>query len=175
MRKLAFICICYWVCTFNYAFAQVTDTLKKAAALEAVVGKDAVYVIDGKISDKKLDGLDPNAILSVDILKKDTTSAFKEIVRNNTVIITTKGFASIQYQKKLSVFSKKYKNYLELNKGDDSKLSYVLNGKLFDESDKRIKSLYDISPGKIKEVIFIEKFYKNTLNNIKEIVIITTK
>jgi hypothetical protein len=173
MRKLAFI-YC-WVCTFNYASAHVIDTLK-APALESVVDKDAIYVIDGKISDKKLDGLDPNAILSIDILKEDTNSALREIGRHNTVVITTKGFAIFQYQKKLKIFSDEYKNYLRSNKGDDSKVVYLFNGRPLDENDdKKIKFLYEIPRDKIQNVNFKNMVFKNMLNNKERILIIITK
>lgn len=174
MRKLAFICC--WVCTFNYASAHVIDTLTRAPALGSVAGKDAIYVIDGKISDKKLDGLDPNTIISIDILKNDTTSMFKGVERHNTVIITTKRFAIFQYQKKLKTFSEEYKNYLRSNKGDDSKVVYLFNGRPLDENDdKRIKFLYDIPREKIQNVNFENMVYKNMLNNKERILIITTK
>ena len=172
----ALFLICCWVCTFNYASAHVIDTLKKAPALESVAGKNAIYVIDGKISDKKLDGLDRNSILSIDILNKDTTSALREIGRHNTVIITTKGFAIFQYQKKLKTFSDEYKNYLKSNKGDDSKLAYLFNGRPLDENDdEKSKFLYDIPRDKIQKVIFENILYKNMLDNKERILIIITK
>ncbi|WPU95923.1 hypothetical protein SNE25_10380 [Mucilaginibacter sabulilitoris] len=174
MKKL--VLICCWVCAFNYVSAQTIDTLKKVADLESAVGENAVYVIDGKISDKKIDGLDPNDILNIDILKKDTTSTFEGVARHNTVIITTKGFAIFQYQKKLKSFSDEYKNYLKSNKGNDSKLVYLFDGRPLDEDDdKKIKFLYDIPQDKIQKVIFENVLYKNMLNNKNQILIIITK
>ena len=114
---------------------------------------------------------------SGDVTKIDSNDIIKVITLTggvNTKFIVTKKFAISQYQQKFSNLSKDYKIYFSDPKNNDKEFLYVLNGVPVDQTkNDEIKKLYDISPKKIKVVLFKDK--GSELGNIKPLVIITTK
>lgn len=140
---------------------QHTDTIK-TPSLNVVVDKDALYVIDGEPSKNKLNAIDPNAILSINVLKKSKNADASMQPTNDVVLVITKANAIKKYQKKLSTFSKPYKDYLEHHQYNDQKIGYELDG-VFLSTDpaERAKILYEIPDKKIKTVGFVENQYYN--------------
>jgi hypothetical protein len=139
----------------------------------------AMYVIDGELSsEKNLHKIDPDNILSIDVLKKSEVSdPSLSNVKSDVVAVITKYYAIKQYQNKFSAFSKEYVNYLKTQKGDDSRLKYVLDGRTLPEDNNSdiIKKLYAIPVSKIKKVSFIQKATKAEYLNGQPVLIITTK
>jgi TonB-dependent SusC/RagA subfamily outer membrane receptor len=136
-----------------------TDTTNKAKPLDSVVNKDALFVIDGQPSKNKLNNVDPDDILSIDIIKKDKASEYFEgDASNGVVVIITKAGAIKNYQKKFSAFSKKYESYLENHQNKDDDFLYVLDGvPVQGKRNDVIKTLYEIPSRTIKEIGFNEK------------------
>ena len=136
----------------------------------------AIYVIDGVLSDKKLGGVNPLDILSIDIIKKDKASEYFEGgARNGVVLVITKAFAIKSYQKKLSAFSKKYKNYIETHQNSDDNLVYILNGTPLEKknNDEIARTLYKISIENIKTVKYADNFIEGVKSGAT--IFITTK
>ena len=134
-------------------------------------------VVDGKIYMRSLERINPKDILEVSILKgteAETLYGFGGV--NGVVIITTKLYAISQYQQKLRGLSIQYDAYLKLNKNDDSELLYVLNGEPLEMTAKGggLEKLYEIPLKKIKSVTFMDKYYKETFNNNKPLILIKT-
>ena len=168
--------------------ASKTDSIKQAKSFiihdAAVITDDEPLIIiddrqTGKSSSKHiLKKIKPEDILEISILKDASAAAlYGSKGANGVIIITTKSYAQQQYQQKLSGFSKSYKNYLKTNKDDDSELLYVLNGEPLNRTANGdlIKKLYDIPLYKIKAVTFMDKYYKDTFNNNKPLILINTK
>lgn len=116
----------------------------------------ALFILDGVQSDKKLNGILPEEILSIDILKKDKASEiFESHVKNDIVVIVTKSAAIKSYQKKLSQFSKEYKTFLDLNHNDDSGVFYSINRIISSQTyANRLKELYELKADDITKVEF---------------------
>jgi hypothetical protein len=146
------------------------DTVKSAFS------DGAIYIIDGILSDKKLEGVNPHDVLSIDIIRKDKAYEYSENdVRGGVVVVVTKAFAVISYQKKLSAFSKKYKNYIETHQNNDKELVYVLNGVPLEKknNDEIIRTLYKISIENIKTVNYPNNFIERMKSGAT--IFITTK
>ena len=136
----------------------------------AALPDDAMYVIDGVMSDKKLDGIDPKEILSINVLKKNSTTESTGIdPAHDMVIVVTKAGAIKSYQKKLSDFSTAYKKYLESHNGDDSGLTYVVEGGTYNTGTEDHEKLYKLPKEKIAKVSLSVK------NNITNVIITTKK
>ena len=60
---------------------------------DAYLGKEPLYVMDGKIVDKEtIDGLQPGTIERIDVLKDEAaTSMYGEMGKNGVVVFTSKG------------------------------------------------------------------------------------
>ena len=153
---------------------QNIDTIKKNDTI-STLPDSAVYVIDGEISDKKLNGIDPKNILSIDILKKDKAAElFEGGFRNGLVIVVTKSSAVKRYQKKLGTFSGKYREYLQKNQNDDKELIYILNGvQLKQNNNEAIGILYKIHIEDIKTVGYSDNFIEGMRRGAT--IFITTK
>jgi len=180
------------LCLTNFVFGQDTSTRKTDSAKRAqslmirdpavVTNNDPLIILDdkqtGKSSSKDfLEKIHPDDILEISVMKDALAQAiYGSKAANGVIIITTKSYAQRQYQRKLSTFSKSYKDYLKTNKNDDSKPLYVLNGEpLHRTADgDLIKKLYDIPLEKIKSVTFLDKHYKDTFNNNEPLIIINT-
>jgi hypothetical protein len=141
-------------------FHKGTDTIKKSDTVFSKLPDSALYVIDGLISDKKLTGIAPQNILSIDILKKDKAAElFEGGFKNGVVIVVTKSSAIKSYQNRLGAFSQKYKEYLQKNQNDDKGLVYILNGiQLKRNSDETINILHKIHNEDIKTVGYSDNF-----------------
>jgi hypothetical protein len=152
------------------------DSLKHAAVFKP---SPPLIVVNGMVYDfDSLKNIKNSDILSIDTLKyRVKENSNPNIADRGAIIIITKEYAVGQYQKKLSSFSIDYKNYLETHQNNDSGLFYVLNGVPLEEKTDNtlISKLYEISVKKVKKVVFLEKYYKDILNNNKPIVGITTK
>jgi len=125
----------------------------------------AMYVIDGVISGKKLDGIAANNILSVDVLNQDRASRLSESgLGNIVVVVTTRAGAIRNYQKKLSAFSTAYKSYLDGRSADDTDLEYRIDGKSCDKSNSGTLELYKLPKDKISKVKLLVKDKVTTVN-----------
>jgi len=153
-----------------------SDTIKRHPSIDTI--GQAIYIVDGKLSHEELEGVNPDDIFSMDILK----SMYNKDVYVNTgnrgaIIVITKKFVIQSYQKKLSAFSKEYRSYLETHQRDSADLFYVINGVPLDGKDENeiTGTLYDIPRKRLKSVTFMDKYFKGAFNNSKPLVIIVTK
>jgi hypothetical protein len=167
------------------ALAQSKDTTGKDTARHFMIvdarspGKydKPLYVVDGIIYKGNIRRIKPESILQIAILKQPgATNIYGKDGENGVVIIETLKFGIEYCHRKLSSFSIAYRDYLDVNKNDDSGLVYLLDGIVLEgKRNEIIKKLYDAIE-KIKSVDFIEKFSaKLNTNNAKPIVVITTK
>jgi len=151
--------------------------VKKTDTISTSLPDSAIYIVDGSISDKKLNGINPADIFSINILKEDKASQYFEGgAQHGAVIITTKTAAKSAYQKKLGARCKKYKDYLQTHRSYDDDFCYIVDGVVVTGKDsvEIIKKLYDIPGEKIKSVDIIENTFRNG-NKEKEVVTINTK
>lgn len=142
------------------ASAQSTDT------------KDTTYVVDRKLSDRKLGGTSPYDILNIQILLGKDVDGHPN---PPTVIVLTRKFAISEYQKKLGSFSNDYKKYLDNHNNRDDSLLYVLNGVVLEGKQDEVIGKLFAAVDKMKTVDFMDKYFKNIFNNNRPIIIITTK
>ena len=147
-------------------------TSRTTLIINGEVVKDSI--VNDSIENEIIKRLDPHNILTLQILKS------KDVDNNptpTTVLIITKQFALISYQKNIGASSKEYKSYIEHHQNNDEDLIYVLNGNVLKNNNNGdlIKKLYDIPIEKIKSVNFMEKHWKNIFNNNKPIIVITTR
>jgi hypothetical protein len=167
------------------AVAQKPDSSKIAFAIRCAASKISpppLFIIDDKkiadsLSNNVLQSINPNNILEISVLKDSASEAISDHFNAGVIIITTKAYAKTTYQKKLSTFSKEYRNYLETHQRDSTDLFYVINGIPLDGKDENeiTKALYDIPRKKLKSVTFMGKYFKGAFNNSKPLVIIVTK
>ncbi|MCR8558217.1 hypothetical protein KXD93_11210 [Mucilaginibacter sp. BJC16-A38] len=126
---------------------------KASGAYHPELPDSAMYVIDGEISDKKLDGIDPKGILSIDILKKNKgTESMESDVSHDMVIVVTRAGAVRSYQTKLSSLSAPYKKYLDNHNNDDSGLNYVVDGDIYNKGDASLEKLYKLPKENIAKI-----------------------
>lgn len=139
--------------------------------------KNAVYMIDGVVSPNKLNGIDRQNIVSIMILKKlACNSCYINVGDHGAVIVVTKQGAVKAYQKKFSMFSTKYKDYVEHHQDNDDSINYLVDGVFLRmNSAHPIKDLYEIPFHKIKKVDFIENQFYNGGDSRPYMAIITTK
>ena len=153
---------------------QTRDTIYKDTSK---FDDKAIFVVDGVLSDKKLNGINPADIFNINILKEDKASQyFEDGAQHGVVIITTKTAAKSAYQKKLGAHCKKYKDYLQTHQSYDDDFCYMVDGVVVTgkDSSEVIKKLYDIPGEKIKSVDVIENTFRNG-NKEKQVVTITTQ
>jgi len=181
--------VCVLLCLTNLVFGQDTSTSKTDSTKQAqsfiihdatvITNDEPLIIIDDKPSSKHiLEKIKPEYILEISVLKDTSATAlYGSKGANGVIIFTTKLYAQQQYQQKLSAFSQPYKDYLKINKDNDSKLLYVLNGELLNRpaNGDLIKKLYDIPLEKIKTVTFMDKDYQDTFNNNEPLILINTK
>lgn len=115
---------------------------------------EPVYVVDGQvvpsIKDIKSHDIYETAVLS-DTLAK---TLYGSRGMNGAMVVTTMKGQAVIYQKKLSQFSEKYKNYLA-KKGNDDNLSYVINNTMLIARTKHtVEELSDLDSANIKKVEF---------------------
>jgi hypothetical protein len=131
--------------------------------------QDALYIVDGKVSNANVK---PSEILTVSILdsaKLDSLN-WKHYKYGVTIIVTKQG-AIQAYQHKLAALNKKYKDYLD-QRHDDSNLAYVLNNNILNLKRKSsLDELYELKPDDIKSVTFKKDAHFTT----DATVVITTK
>ncbi|SEP05914.1 hypothetical protein SAMN05192574_12060 [Mucilaginibacter gossypiicola] len=103
------------------------------------------YILNGKPStEKELKTLDPNSVLTINILKNAQDSLSNGSQRVKTLMVITKSYAIKSYQDKLSSLSKQYEQYLKAYHNDD-KLLFIINGVKYQFSSReRIEKLYNI-------------------------------
>jgi len=129
------------------------------AELETMVKDSAMYLIDGELSaENKIKKLNPEDIISIDILKKGKIAdpSFSQI-KNDVVAVITKSGATKSYQKKFGRFSREYAEYLQANHFDDSNIVYMnaTNGEVYKQSTKEgITLLYKLLADDIKKAEF---------------------
>jgi hypothetical protein len=164
MRVLTII-FCLFVSVNTFAQGRIRD--------EATVqtSNEPIYVVDGQIvssiKDLKSRDIYETAILSD--TPAEALYGFRAV--NGAMIVTTMKGQAIIYQKKLSQFSKKYKEYLE-KIGNDDNLSYVINNTMLIAKTKHtVEELSDLTPSNIKKIDFkTDRRFKTDAT-----VVITTK
>jgi len=150
--------------------------LPKNNLVSLFVDNNALYVIDGEVSQNKLNGADLQNLLSITILKKFACDACYVNVRDHgAVIVVTKQGAVKSYQKKFSALSIKYKDFIEHHQDNDDSINYVVNGIFLRlKSADPIRDLYEIPANKIKMFDFIKNEYYNGGDSRPYLAIITT-
>lgn len=131
--------------------------------------QDALYIVDGKESGVNVK---PADVLTVSIPDSaEAVSKYGRYYKNGVTVILTKQYAIQQYQQKLAVLNKKYRDYLD-QKHTDSNLAYVLNNTIMNMQRKTaINALYELKPEDIKSVTFKKDSHFTT----DATVVITTK
>jgi hypothetical protein len=166
--------------------AQRVDSVKRDSSLHLRLGHDIsssvtrqrfLTIIDNKLYYKKRIKKrwigDLKNIVYVNVLKgPESRAKYGKIGNNGAVVIVRKQYAIVQYQKKLSPFSKEYKRYIESHQ-NHSDLIYLLNGVVLPTGEVN-KQLYDIPAASIKSVDVMDKYYRDVFNNDKPIIVITT-
>lgn len=138
------------------ALAQTKDTsklvIRDAGSIQ--IRNEPIYIVDGQvvasIKDLKSRDIYETAILS------DTAAQaiYGARAKNGAMLVTTMKGQAIIYQKKLSKFSEKYRNYIE-KKGNDNNLSYVINNTMLIAHTKHtVEELSDLDPANIKKIDF---------------------
>lgn len=116
-----------------------------------------LYLVDGTIYKGNIRRINPDNILSIDILKQSaSTRIFGKQGANGVVLITTKKYATTKYKNKFSSLCEEYKEYLSNHNNDDSKLNYLIDGEIYGHDSKSIEKLYRISINKIVKVSLIK-------------------
>jgi len=136
-----------------------------------------VYVMDGMPIPKELVSTDDILIKEVVTGKKlEELGAYLNKKLDSAVFITTKKYATLDYQMKFSTFSKKYEDFLSTHKSHDDSCSYILNGVIIpNDSNERIKKLYIIKPQEITGIGIAENPGYNGGESRKYLVLINTK
>lgn len=157
------------------------DTSKRTSIVDArPIDKSVkpLVVVDGQIYTRSLERINPEDILEVSILKgTEAGKIYGSKGINGVVIITTKRYATIQYEKKFSAFSKEYKHYVDSLKSDDQQVTYVINGEFVAGKNRNDETsqLYNIPEEKIEGVVFKENPWYNGLPSKKYLLIIASK
>lgn len=164
------------VVLINTTRAKRPSALKKADTISTSLPDSAIYIVDGTITNKKLNGINPHDIFTITFLKEDKASQYFESgTRFGVVVIETKTGATKNYQEKLSSFSKKYKNYIETHQNSDNDLVYIIDGVLLEKknNDEMMRTLYGISIENIKTVNYSDNFLQGMKSEAT--IFITTK
>ena|ERR1700743_2081780 len=173
--KVYFILFCLFLSAD--AWAQSVSVGKndtsKAIQLDSSVSKDALYVVDGVPSTNKLNDVNPNDIITIDILKKGKGSDVSFEPVKDIVVVVTKANAVKQYQKKFDSFSNQYQEFLNKHHNDDSSIIYIVDGVILNSDKERISKLYKLPITEIKKFGFNNE--KLMDSKILATVIINTK
>jgi len=158
----------------NGAIILTTRYAGKIRCLPSLKTSDPLYVLDGIVYKGDINKINPESILNIVILKDDKAKAlYSSAGLNGVIIITTKPFAILQYQKKFSSFSGTYKKYLAAHNNDDSRVTYVLDGEVVKPGNKFIDTLFNLPLSKIQHVNMLGP--KEFEGMTTHMVIITTK
>lgn len=156
------------------ALAQVNGngayTVKRTASFDV---KKPLLIVDGKISEREI--TDTSKLLSVNMMMNNDSAkaVYGDKAQNGVIIVITKTYAQKKYQKKLSTFSKEYKEYLSQNKNNDSGIIYfVLDGKDLTFLKPASIELYNVSQ---KDILKVEFGKKESIDAVTITVAITTK
>jgi len=166
------------------SFAQTdtvrsNDSVKKSANLpHGIVDAPSIrkkipeplYIVDGEIKKSRAvrRAVKDSNILKVEVLKDKAAEAIYAHHSYGAILITTKRYAKVTYQKMLSEFSPSYNT--AVTKADDKDFIYTINGIVLNMNGSYIGSLYDLKKENIESVIF-----DPAKGNLKAKVIITTK
>lgn len=114
---------------------------------------DPLYVVDGKVV-PSISNIKAADIMETAVLPDSAAVArYGPKAASGAMVVTTVAGAIPIYEKKLSAFNKRYKNYLEKHHGDDTKLAYVINNTILMERGKKtVGKLYDLEPGNIAKI-----------------------
>ena len=114
---------------------------------------DPLYIVDGKVV-PSISNIKAGDIMETAVLP-DTAAVAKygPKAAHGAMVVTTVAGAITVYERKLSNFNKRYKNYLEKHHGDDTKLAYVINNTILTAKGKKtVGQLYDIEASDIAKV-----------------------
>lgn len=148
---------------------NIYNTVKSDSVHHPGLPDDALYVVDGKMSDKKLEGIDPNGILSINVLKEKSSEPMEGSGGRATVMVVTKQGAIKSYMQKFSEFSGSYKKYLDSHNDDDSGLIYSIDGYDCNKGMDGLTRLYQLSKEKISKLKISVK------DNVTNVAITTKK
>lgn len=114
---------------------------------------DPLYIVDGKVV-PSISNIKAADIIETSVLPDSAAVAkYGQKAAGGAMVVTTVAGAITIYEQKLSVFNKRYKNYLEKHHGDDTKLAYVINNTILTAKGKKtVGQLYDIEPKDIAKV-----------------------
>lgn len=149
---------CISIFTINFAQTPKEETSK--------LGSDPMFFIDSiRVNGNELQNYDPNEIASVTIYRdEDALNLFPLEGKDGVVYIQTKKFSKTRFQDYFKTKSAEYKKLL-LKENDDTKLQYILNGKILTENfegdlasldDKVFKSLKVIHKNELQKKFKIE-------------------
>lgn len=126
-----------------------------------IVNKHPLFIVDGVPFNGRPDDVlvkDVGEIIAIKNVANE--GAYINRADDGAIIIITRKEAIKQYQKKLSAFSKEYKDYLDTHKGDDTGLTYLMwnDGSVRQGSSAALtKVLYDLKDGDIKSISFSKR------------------
>jgi len=125
---------------------------RQSSASQAALPDSITYVVDGVVTDKKLEGIDPQNIESIRVVKNNTTTPVIGVAGGSVIMVTTKEGAAKQYEQQLSIVSPEYKKYLDEHNNDDSGLKYSVDGALCEGRDglARLSNLTKDNIAKVK-------------------------
>jgi len=157
--------------TFLFLFFLVIKSFSQDYRTSAAV------IVDGKVA--LSDKIDSNEVLERSVIKGETLNQiYSNKKLDSIVVIITKQFAISQYQKKLGLFSKEYKDYVEwqmtYNHNDNSIFYVVLkNGDpILFSRDELTRELFNIP---VTNIVKVELNRKETCCGTNISGIITTK
>lgn len=147
--------ILFWLTLSGEAFAQNSDTTyRKTLKISA----KAMVIVNDSIYKGNIDNIHPMDILDLQVLVRPVFIGAEK--NDTTLIITTKAYAIRSYQKKLSAFSKEYKDYIaqiEKNDNNDNGMMYLIDGKGYEpfySRDKMTEILFQLPATNIAKVEF---------------------
>jgi hypothetical protein len=134
---------------------------------------NALVILDGVPYHQDVSKINPNDIEDVYVLKAEkAVELYGSAGKNGAILILTKQCMIATVKKRLSMFSKEYKEYIESNSDDN--ITYTLDGGILKRNSLGVAIiLFKIPPEQIKEVRFTQE--KNSSDSTTVTVNIATK
>lgn len=143
--KALFISLLFCTCLTHVALAQKSTVNAKPL----IIVNDAPY-------HKDITKLNPNIIQKLSIVKPEyAIEKYGQAGKNGAMVIITKLYMVTELKRRISIFSKEYKDYIASN--PDHNITYVLNGEVMKGDSRSVGIvLYDIPDKQIREVKFTQ-------------------
>lgn len=129
---------------------------RKNTASQAALPDSVTYLVDGVVADKKLEGIDPQDIESIRVVRNNTTTPVIGVANGSVIMVTTKASVAKKYKQELSAVSPAYKKYLEEHNNDDSALNYSVDGTPCDKGMDCMARLSNLTKENIAKVKFLK-------------------